>query len=654
MHEIKHTPYVPPSQNLAEFSLKAVLLGCFFGLLFGATTVYLALKVGLTVSASIPIAVLAIALFKRFSQSTILENNIVQTVGSAGESVAAGVAFTLPALLFLSAGAEYFHTFQIFLLALCGGILGVLFMIPLRKTLIIQEHGVLPYPEGTACADVLVAGERGGNLARQVNFGILVAVAYKLLMSIFGLWKEIPNYVLSRRSVMPNANVSAEVTPELLGVGYIIGIRTAGTMVAGGILSALVMTPLISYLGNHIDVVIPPAKKMIAEMSPREIWSNYIRYIGAGAVTFAGVATMIRTLPTVFKTFRSTWNSIKNKQTGSKEEVSRVDRDIPLPYVAIGSIGMMLIMALIPSIPVTLGSSVLVVIASFFFVMVASRIAGLIGSSANPVSGMTIATLMGTSLIFIMNGMVDDIYQPIALCVGAIVAIAAASGAAISQDLKTGFLIGATPVRQQVGMILGVLASAVSVGFTAVLLQQTLGFGEMTPEHAHPLPAPQAMLMSTIIKGLFNQSLPWSLVLIGMGVSAVVELCGVSSLAFAVGTYLPLSTTAPIFVGGALKWFISKRKNIKAEDSELESGSLFSSGLIAGGAIMGIVIAVLLGTSISPAADGSARSIMDLFNSQIGEHSGALGDLVGIGAFALLCTVLYYAAMKGFTENKAS
>lgn len=655
MRTIHHEPYVPANRSIPEFTLKAILLGCIFGLLFGATTVYLALKVGLTVSASIPIAVLAIALFKRFGDSTILENNIVQTVGSAGESVAAGVAFTLPALIFLSAGAESFHYLQIFILAICGGTLGVLFMIPLRKTLIVQEHGTLPYPEGTACADVLIAGEKGGNLARQVYAGIAVAAVYKLLMSILGFWKEVPRYIFGKQSALPNGNLSVEVAPELLGVGYIIGIRSAGIMVAGGILSALVLTPLITHFGSYIGTTVAPGKKLISDMSPTEIWTTYIRYIGAGAVTFAGIVTMIKTIPTIFRTFRKTFREIANREVHVESREIRTEKDLSLMYVVFGSIGLVILMAILPNVPVNIVSAILVVIASFFFVTVSSRIVGIIGSSSNPISGMTIATLMGTSLIFIASGWVDDIYQPIALCVGAIVAIAAATAGATAQDLKTGFLVGATPSKQQIGMIIGVAVSAIAVGLTAILLKNALGFGEITPEHPHPLPAPQAMLMSTIIKGLFNQSLPWSLVLVGMGISAVVELCGVSSLAFAVGTYLPLATTAPIFIGGCLKWLVTKRKKINPEEAELESGALFSSGLIAGGALMGILIAFLLGTQSSKiGANGRPLSLMDLVNTEFGEHAGALGDILGILCFAIMGAALYYSATRKNSGAKAA
>lgn len=652
MSRIHHEPYVPAQAQMAEFTFKAVLLGIFFAILFGATTSYLALKVGLTVSASIPIAVLAIALFKKFGQSTILENNIVQTIGSAGESIAAGVAFTVPALLFLSLGADYFNYMQIFILALAGGMLGVLFMIPLRPMLIVQEHGRLPFPEGTACADVLVAGEKGGNLARLVYYGIGIGALYKILMSIMGLWKEVPQYVFGRKSALPNASLAAEITPELLGVGYIIGLRISGIMVAGGILSSFVLIPLISYLGEYLTVPVAPSLKLIAEMTPTEIWSKYVRYIGAGAVTFAGIATMIRTLPTIVKTLQQTIHSIRTNKSDGKTTVSRLERDLPISIVLVGIIVLTFGLTLIPTIPVTLPSSILILVAGFIFVTVASRIVGLIGSSSSPISGMTIATLVGTSLIFISNGWTSDIYQPIALCVGAIVAIAAANAGATSQDLKTGFLVGATPIKQQIGIMIGVLASAFAVGFTIMLLNNYIGIGEPTLLHPNPLPGPQAMLMSTILKGMFDQSLPWSLVLIGMGISAVLELCAISSLAFAVGTYLPLATTMPIFIGGVIKWCVRRKKSIKAEDSDLESGALFSSGLIAGGALTGILVAFLLGTTVGVAADGKAISLMDSINTQWGEHLPAgTGDLLAVGCFAVLCILLFVFAIKQDKED---
>ncbi len=652
-------PYISAKDFIPEFTLKAVILGAIFGVIFGASSVYLGLKVGMTVSASIPIAVLAISVFKKIGNATILENNIVQTIGSAGESVAAGVVFTIPALLFLPGGMAYFKYFQIFVLALAGGILGVLFMIPLRRALIVKEHGTLPYPEGTACADVLVAGEKGGNLAKKVYYGLGIAFLYKLLMSILGLWKDVPTYVFGRKSALPNGTINGEITPELLGVGYIIGPRIAGIMVAGGVLSWVVLIPLITLLGDKLTTVFPPGDQLISQMSPDAIWNNYIRYIGAGAVTFGGLITLVKSIPTIVSAFSDSFKDIKssraNKQNNVVEEKERTSKDIPLTVVLGGSLLLVVFMALIPTIPTNFLSSVMVVIFGFFFVTVSSRIVGLIGSSSNPVSGMTIATLMATSLIFVGIGWTGSFYEPLALVVGSIVCIAVANAGSTSQDLKTGFLVGATPVKQQVGLIIGVLVSVVAIGFTLLLLERTVGIGTITPQHPEPLPAPQAILMATVIKGLLSQNLPWALVLIGMGLSLVMELSGVSSLAFAVGAYLPLSTTTPIFVGGIIKWLVDKRK--KSQESETGPGALFSSGLIAGGAITGILVAVLIGWTVGHDASGNPISfiatvhntVLNIFSSGTGtlaDSMGGWGDVFGLIFFGLLSALLYKIAMS--------
>lgn len=633
-------PYISAKDFIPEFTPKAVILGAIFGIIFGAATVYLGLKVGLTVSASIPIAVLSISVFKYIGKSTILENNIVQTIGSAGESVAAGVVFTLPALLFLPGGQEYFKYFQIFVLALAGGILGVLFMIPLRRSLIVKEHGNLPFPEGTACADVLVAGEKGGSLAQKVFYGLGIAFAYKFLMSILGLWKDVPTYVFDRKSSLPNGTVTAEITPELLGVGYIIGPKIAGIMVAGGVLSWLVLIPLITLLGDNLTQVFPPAQKLISEMSAREIWNSYIRYIGAGAVTFGGIITLIRSFPTIISAFSDSFKDLKESKENKAKEVLRTEKDIPLVFVLIGSVVLIIFMAVIPNIPTNLLSAVMIVVFGFFFVTVSSRIVGLIGSSSNPISGMTIATLMATALIFVGVGWTGDIYQPIVLIVGSIVCIASANAGATSQDLKTGYLVGATPINQQLGLIIGVTASSFAIGGTVLLLNNALGIGAITPEHPTPLPAPQATLMATVIKGLLSQNLPWGLVIVGMGISAVMELSGVRSLPFAVGAYLPLSTTSPIFIGGLVKLISDKMKKSNKEESEIGPGALFSSGLIAGGALTGILIAILIGSNYND------KPLIEYLNTGVAEGIGATGDLISIIIFAALAFVLFKFASE--------
>lgn len=643
--ETKFKPYISPSDLIPEFTPKAIILGAIFGIIFGAATVYLGLKVGLTVSASIPIAVLAIAVFKKLGKSTILENNIVQTIGSAGESVAAGVVFTIPALLFLPGGEEYFQYFQIFVLALAGGILGVLFMIPLRRSLIVKEHKTLPYPEGTACADVLVAGEKGGNLARKVYYGLGIAFLYKFLMSIIGLWKDVPAYIFSRKSALPNGTINGEITPELLGVGYIIGPKIAGIMVAGGVLSWLVLIPLITLLGDNLTTVFAPGTKLISEMSASEIWSSYIRYIGAGAVTFGGIITLIKSFPTIVSAFKDSFADLKenrsNANNNTKVEKIRTERDIPLLFVIVGSVVLVFFMALIPNIPTNFLSAVMIIVFGFFFVTVSSRIVGIIGSSSNPISGMTIATLMATSLIFVGVGWTGDFYQPIALVVGSIVCIASANAGATSQDLKTGYIVGATPVKQQIGLLIGVLASVVVIGFTLLLLNNTLGIGPITEAHPNPLPAPQATLMATVIKGLLSQNLPWGLVITGMGIAAVMELSGVRSLPFAVGAYLPLSTTSPIFIGGLVKWIVDQKKKSKVEESEIGPGALFSSGLIAGGALTGILIAILIGTPVGTDEMGREISVVDVLNTGFAESLGPVGDLLSLVLFAALGFILY-------------
>lgn len=643
MTEIKQPqfkPYISASELIPEFTPKAIILGAIFGIIFGAATVYLGLKVGLTVSASIPIAVLSISIIKKFGRATILENNMVQTIGSAGESVAAGVVFTIPALLFLPGGSEYFKYFQIFALALTGGILGILFMIPLRRSIIVKEHGKLPFPEGTACADVLIAGEQGGTLAQKVYYGLGIAFLYKSLMSLFGLWKDIPQYVLSRTSALPNGTVNGEITPELLGVGYIIGPKIAGIMVAGGVLSWLVLIPLITLLGDNLISVFPPAEKLISEMSAKEIWSNYIRYIGAGAVTFGGIVTLIRSFPTIINAFKDSFKDLKENRGDNKVEKERTEKDIPLVFVLIGSVVLVILMVAIPSIPTNLLSSIMIVIFGFFFVTVSSRIVGLIGSSSNPISGMTIATLMATALIFVAVGWTGEYYQPIVLVVGSIVCIASANAGATSQDLKTGYIVGATPIKQQIGLIIGVAASVLVIGFTIIMLNDILVIG------SDQLPAPQATLMATVIKGLLSQNLPWGLVIIGMGIAAVMELSGVRSLPFAVGAYLPLSVSSPIYVGGLVKLIADKVRKTENEDSEIGPGALLSSGLIAGGALTGILIASLKGWIWETDSSGIEISVADKLNTGIGESLGLSGDLISLCLFIGLASLLFYFAIK--------
>ena len=631
-------PYIPAVESPAEFTIKAVLLGIVFGLIFGASTVYLGLRAGLTVSASIPIAVLAISVLKRLGGSTILENNIVQTIGSAGESLAAGVVFTIPALIFLVPdGPAYFNYVQITLLAIAGGILGVLMMVPLRQALIVKEHGALPYPEGTACADVLIAGERGGALARTVFMGLGIGALWKSLSWIFQIFRTSIGYTIARTGVFPNATLNLDLSPEYMGVGYVIGPRIAGVMFAGGVLSWLVLLPLLTILGNYMTVPFPPVPASglrIDQMSAQQLWSAYIRYTGAGAVLAAGLITLARTIPTILASF-----SESVREFGAAAGTSgrlRTERDMPLMVVLVGSLLLAIFLAVTPGMPMQWNfvAAILIVVFAFFFVTVSSRITGLIGNSSNPISGMTIATLIMTCSIFVAAGWLGDKYAPIALGVGAVVCIAAAIAGATSQDLKTGFLVGATPVRQQLGLIIGVLTASLVIGITTLYLHRIMVIGSTS------LPAPQATLMATIIKGLLTQNLPWGLVLIGVFISVTLELCGVRSLSFAVGSYLPIATTAPIFVGGLVRWFV-ERKTGTVEESEISSGTLFSSGLIAGGSLAGILYAALFGWKIINAADDAETS--GLIPSL---HQGPLGMLAAGLLFLALAIVLSRAGRK--------
>jgi len=634
---------------MAEFTAKAIVLGVLFGLLFGASTVYLGLRAGLTVSASIPIAVLAISVLKKLGGSTILENNIVQTIGSAGESVAGGVVFTIPALIFLVPdGPKYFNYTQITMLAFAGGILGVLMMVPLRRALIVKEHGLLPYPEGTACAEVLVAGERGGKLAALVFSGLGIGALFKSLTNIFNVFLPVVGYTAPRTSQFPNATLNVDLSPEYMGVGYVIGPRIAGTMVAGGVLSWLVFLPLLTLLGAAIPTPFAPIHPnfannpatgqpfLISEMAPGQIWSAYIRYIGAGAVLAAGLITLARTLPTIISSARE---GLKGFGVAGGGTQLRTERDLSMTIVLGGSLALAIFLAVMPGLP-TQGNllvSVLIVLFGFFFATVSSRITGLIGSSSNPISGMTIATLIITCVIFVALGWTGDAYGPVALAVGAIVCIAAANAGNTSQDLKTGYIVGATPIYQQMGLAIGVVTSAFIIGMTVLYMHQVFGIGSQA------VAAPQATLMATLIKGLLSQNLPWGLVLVGVFVAVTLELCGIHSLSFAVGAYLPIETTAPIFLGGLVRWWV-ERKTGETSESDLGAGTLFSSGLIAGGSLAGILFAILVGAEQQGYAILS--SLQGVGNAVPFLRDGNAGQLAGAVFFFVLAVILSRFAQR--------
>ena len=647
--------YVPASQNLTEFSLRAVLLGGIFGLLFGAVTVYVGLRAGLTVSASIPISVLSISILRAFGRSTILENNIVQTTGSAGESLAAGVMFTLPALIFLGFGSE-FTFWRIFPMALLGGWLGVLFMIPLRRQLIVKEHGNLSFPEGTACADVLVAGEKGGSFAGRVFWGLGLGGVYTFLMNTVQAWTSQPE---NRPSWYPGSSFRAAITSEYLGVGYIIGPKVSGILFAGGIVSWLVIMPAIKFYGQLAgNVPLYPSTIPIPLMTPDDMWRSYIRPMGAGAVAAAGLITLLRTLPTIVAALTAGLKDVRAEGSAESAGTSRTERDTPMRWVILGSILIVVMMWILLTFHPMKGAGTLwyqnlfagifVVIFGFLFVTVASRISGLLGNSSNPISGMSIATLMATCAIFLLAGWTAPNYAVLALMIGGVTCIAAAIAGATSQDLKTGFLVGATPFWQQMGLLIGVTISTVAIGATLNLMNKglekyiptaipvnisalptgvkverdtftykdknyvlinSLGSHEIPDgeylydsgtQHieyqwaqgigSDKAPAPQARLMATVISGILNQRLPWRLVLMGVAMVIAVEILGIRSLAFATGLYISVATTAAMFAGGLVRWAVEASMKEKQEgDSEASPGALYSSGLIAAGGIFGLL-----------------------------------------------------------------
>jgi len=713
-------PYVAENANLAEFTVKAVIFGAIFGIIFGAVTVYVGLRAGLTVSASIPIAVLSISLLRAFGKATILENNIVQTAGSAGESVAAGAIFTLPALIFMGFPFEYS---RIFLLALIGGWIGVLFMIPLRRQLIVQEHGNLLYPEGTACADVLVAGEKGGSFASRVFWGLGLGGVYTFLMATAQVWKQRPLY---EPAWLPGASFRAEITSEYLGVGYIIGPRIAGTIFAGGVFSWLVLMPAIKFFGEGLATPLYPSTIPIRDMSPGQMWENYIRPMGAGAVAMAGLITLTKTLPTIVNALRSGIKDVRAQQAGIAAAGGRLDRDLSMQWVLLGSGAIIVAMWLMLTFNPIAGArtsglenlvaSFFVVLFGFLFVTVSSRICGLIGTSANPVSGMTIATLMATCAMFLAMGWTAPAYSALAITIGGVVCVAAANAGATSQDLKTGFLVGATPYRQQVALMIGVMVSVFVIGGTLMLMN--FGLSEFRPvqrpldieqvraaqgtrgaavrvekelDDPHPqvykdkkyilvnalgsreLPdgkylydpdtkqievqwitgigsdkaaAPQGRLMATVITGILNQRLPWRLVAMGVFLVIAVELLGIRSLSFAVGSYLGLHTTLAIFCGGLVRWAAERGRAAAGHaESEVSPGSLFASGLIAAGGVMGLIAIIInvlgdpeLGIKLIPPG-------MFAFGPRLAPGL-ATSNIFAVIMFGLLAYSLYHFARK--------
>ncbi len=733
--EVKFQPYVSAEENRPEFTARAIIFGGLFGILFGAVTVYVGLRAGLTVAASIPIAVLSISILRALGKASILENNIVQTAGSAGESVAGGVIFTLPALIFLGFPLEQS---RIFMLALIGGCLGVCFMIPLRRQLIVKEHGNLLYPEGTACADVLIAGDKGGSFASRVFAGLGLGGLYTLFANgnLLAAWPGTPTY---NPDWYKGSSIRADVTSEYLGVGYIIGPRIAGVIFAGGVFAWLVVMPTIKFFGSMAAGPIYPSTVPVADMSPDLLWARYIRPMGAGAVAAAGLITLMKTLPTIIAALKAGTKDLAKGAAGAAGQ-RRTDRDLSLKWALLGAAGLMIVMwAMLTFYPVpgaqtsvlnNVFAALLVIVFGFLFVTVSSRITGLIGTSSNPISGMAIATLMATCAMFLVMHWTAPAFFALAISIGGVVCIASANAGNTSQDLKTGYLVGATPAKQQLALIVGVIVSVVAIGYT--LKGMDSGLEEFQPAsiaiNISDLPAgvsadnntkfertsvpltttdgkpmgkdqsvqgmvllnalnsakvpdgsyfynpksnmieiqwvhgigsrnaaaPQARLMATVINGILTRKLPWGLILLGVFLVIAVEILGIRSLSFAVGFYIPISTTLAIFCGGLVRWLVDKaaeRAGQKTEESDVSPGSLYASGLIAAGGIVGLLGIIVKLLEKSPESKWyHMKEGMLLLTDRLGPigHS----TFVSVLMFAALAASLFYFARKPIEMEK--
>ena len=595
-------PYIPAGKIVPEFTVTSVLIGALLAVVFGAANAYLGLIVGMTISASIPAAVISMGIIRVIlRRDSILENNMVQTIGSAGESVAAGAIFTIPALfLWAEEGKIAFPSIlTIFLIALFGGVLGVCFMVPLRQALIVEEHGTLPFPEGTACAEVLLAGEEGGAKAGTVFAGLGIAGFYKFLADGLKLFPSEIGYAFKGYA---GSQLGIQVLPSLAGVGFICGPKIASYMFAGGTLSWFVLMPLIALFGG--DAVIFPGTDPISTLTPSELWSNYIKYIGAGAVAAGGMISLIKTFPLIIRTFRQAMASMKKKHDAN---TLRTEQDLPMPLLLGVILAIVIAIWLIPTFPVSPIGALIVVIFGFFFASVSSRMVGLIGSSNNPVSGMAIATLIIATLVLKATGTVGTTGMVGAIAIGGIICIVAAIAGDTSQDLKTGFIVGATPKKQQIGEIIGVVVSALAVGFVLYLLNEAWGYG------GEDLPAAQATMMKMLVEGIMNADLPWGLILTGVFIAIAVEILKVPVMPFAVGMYLPFSLSAGIMAGGAVRFIVERIKGTDAEKkARTDRGVLFTSGLIAGEGIVGILLAVLTVLGKDIAFDAGLPQFMSL------------------------------------------
>lgn len=617
--------------ELREFTPLAIILGMLIAIVFGAANAYLGLRVGLTISASIPAAVISMGIVRKIlKRDSILENNLVQTIGSAGESLAAGAIFTLPAAFLWESewgDTHYISYINILLLTLIGGILGVIFMIPLRRALIVKEDGILPYPEGKACAEVLKAGEEGGQDSTTVFKGLGLASLYKFLANGLKIFPEEVSYEISAKNFAGTA-VGFDALPALLGVGYIVGPAISAIMLSGGILAWFVLMPLLHAFGNP----------ELISLTPSDLWSNYIRYIGAGAVATGGIISLIKSLPMIVKSFKDSINDLKNRD--NKGEGDRLDIDISLKVSIILIIISVIMIFLMPSTPVNIIGAIIIVVFGFFFATVSSRMVGIIGSSNNPVSGMSIATLLVATLILKATGLVGRDGMIAAISIGTIICVIAAIAGDCSQDLKTGYIVGATPKYQQIGEIIGVLTSALVIGGILWILNTSIGFG------TKDLPAPQAVLMKMIVEGVMSGNLPWDLVFIGAAIAIMVELLGIGVLPFAIGLYLPINTSLGIMFGGVVRLIVDKMKADKESKKEAGTkGTLYSAGLIAGEGIMGIILAIF---AIIPFAD---KTLADAINIS---DKFALSQEVSIVLFIVLSILIYSKAKSAIKKDKVN
>ena len=622
-------PYIPADRVVPEFTVTSLLIGILLAIVFGAANAYLGLRVGMTISASIPAAVISMGIIRVIlRRDSILENNLVQTIGSAGESVAAGAIFTLPALfLWAKEGTiDSPSMITIFLVALVGGLLGVAFMVPLRQALIVEEHGTLPFPEGTACAEVLLAGEEGGSKAGTVFSGLGIAAAYKFIAD--GL-KVFPSEIGYDIKAYAGSSVGVQVLPALADVGYICGPKISSYMLAGSTLSWFVLMPAIALFGADAQAIFPGSDP-IAQMAPSDLWGTYIKYIGAGAVATGGVISLIKSLPLIAKTFKQAMQSMKKKSSAS---ALRTEQDIPMPFLLVMILVIGIAIWLVPAFPVNPIGALIVIVFGFFFATVSSRMVGLIGSSNNPVSGMAIATLLIATLLLKATGTTGVKGMTGAIAIGGIICVIAAIAGDCSQDLKTGFIVGATPKKQQIGEMIGVVVSAAAIGFVLQLLDYAWGYGSKA------IPAPQATMMKMLVEGIMSAELPWSLILIGVCVAIVMEILKVPVMPFAVGMYLPFSLNAGIMAGGLVRLFMDKRNvSEKEKKASVDHGILFTSGLIAGEGLMGVILAIF--------AVAKLDKIIDL------SKKFSIGEIGSLIVFILLLLYLARVCIKGGKKSE--